>query len=470
MTARAWDRVLVGLLLVSAVLCFLHLSAPDMQVWDEGDNALVILESIDAGHPFQLQRHGEPYFDKPPLWYWLTSVMVMLLGPTEMAFRIVSAVAGFLLMMAVMLLARRLYSSVAAAAAGCFILAVRQLYISRPAEIFSTHNLRSADSDALMLLLAFASFAALAARVRGRSWGLPVAALFSGLALMTKGPPGLLPVVAFAAWQVISPRRLRLQIREVLLALAVFLAVTVPWHAAMAWIWGDIFLDRYPRYVLFRVSSGLPGHVPEPTYYWRILSNHRVFFGLELLLVAVAAALWDRGRAAFRRAGPLLVLLITLILLHLSQTKIAWYTLPLYPYGALLVAALVDRLTTWRQRRGEGGRSGRALPFAALMAGVLMALFALHNVYTVVRLEDGSTRVFFSRVAAVCGTDTIYADERETLHLRFLLRRYEMRRGTPESAECWVERTDTPGMPGRTDAVVVTEGGGFRAWQWAPPA
>jgi 4-amino-4-deoxy-L-arabinose transferase-like glycosyltransferase len=432
-----------------------------MEVWDEADNALVILESADAGHPFQLQRGGEPYFDKPPLWYWLTSLLVMALGPVETAFRLVSALSGLLLVGAVMVTAGRLYSLPAAAASGLFLLAVRQLFIPRPSELFSTHHLRSADSDALMMLLAFGAFAALAARVRGRSWGLPVAAALTGLGLMAKGPPALMPLVAFLAWQLVSRRRVRLHARESLWSVGILLLVTVPWHAAMAWTWGDAFLDRYPRYVLFRVSEGLSGHSPEPGYYLRVLSNHRVFFGLELTLLAAAAALADRRRAEFRRSGPLLTLAVTLAGLQLSRTKIAWYVLPLYPYGALLVAALADRLReAWAAP--AAGRRGRAAALAGGLAlAVWMGPFAARNLYTVVRMQTGSVQRFFTRVVETCGRDTAWADSRDSLHVRFLLRRYGIDRGGVGEAACAVLRIDAPGAD--EAAPVVAEGAGFLA-------
>ena len=85
--------LLVGLVLACALFCFYKLTYPDVQMWDEADNLGVLMESADAGHPFQLQRQGIPYFDKPHLWYALTQGAILLGGRNELAFRIVTACA-----------------------------------------------------------------------------------------------------------------------------------------------------------------------------------------------------------------------------------------------------------------------------------------------------------------------------------------------------------------------------------------
>ena len=458
----------VGFVVVALVFCFLHLSRPDAQMWDESDNAIVIFDTLESENRWVLVRDGEPYFDKPPLWYYLTEVAVDLLGANELALRVVSAVAGFALLLLVFTTAARLFSPIAGLAAGLFMLAVSQLYEVRPGGVFATHHVRSADSDVLMIALAFAAFACFARASTGSRRGLLAGAAFTSLAVLAKGPLGLIPAIAFVAYVALTPARGRVRLRDAALAAGVFGVIFIPWHLGMYLAYGETFLDLYPRYVLYRATDGLAGHTPEPWYYLRVLTNRRIFFGIELVLVALVAVATDRARLArYSHAATLLAFGLTLGILMGVKTKIAWYVLPLYPYAALLVAGLVDRL----QRVGAGSsrqvvaKAGRG---AVVAIFAVMALAASYNFYRIVRLERGPVQVFFERASRICDDGMIYADEREDPVIRYRLRRYGIERGDPTEAPCFVVRADTPPNAEMATSRVMLDEGGFVLWRRSP--
>lgn len=457
------DRWLTGALLLAALfLCFFKLTYLDLQEWDEADNIGVLLESADAGHPFELQRMGEPYFDKPHLWYALTQGLILILGRTELAFRLVTASAGFALIVLVILAARRFFSPLAGLAAGSFMLAITQHFVFRPGNMFATHHLRSADSDALMILFLFAAFYALARRFHGWRPGLAVAGLCTGLGLLAKGPLALMPLVAFALYQLVSPARIRLSGREIALAFGTFALVAVPWHLAMLWISGADFFDKYIAYIAQRVTSGLPGHKPDDFYYLRLLGFKRVFFGGEISLAAIVTILLRRSRLwRFERAGALLTFACIALVLQLSRTKLAWYVLPLYPFLAIAVAALVADLEELLPRRAA------AAALAAIAA--LTAPFAAYDAYAIARLRRGKAQIFFSGVKERCGDDVVYADARDSVHIHYFLLRHRLREGLLGEGTCKVTRTDTVLPAGFTATNrEVTRGGGFVLWTSRP--
>jgi len=462
---RSFRAVAAAYIVLALVACFAHLSYPDVQMWDESDNAVVILDTLESGNPWVLVRDGEPYFDKPALWYYLTEAVVTAIGFGELSLRLVSAVAGFTLLMLVFATAVRMFGPVPGLAAGLFMLAVSQLYEARPGGVFSTHHIRSADSDVLMIALAFAAFAAFARATIGSRSALVLGAAFTALAVLAKGPLGLVPAIAFVIFQTISPERGRIRPRDAALAAGAFGILFIPWHLGMYLAFGEVFLDLYPRYVLFRATDGLAGHTPEPFYYFGVLLNRRVFFGFELVVIAIVAVITDRARLArYSHAATLLVFGITLGILMVVKTKIAWYLLPLYPYAALLVAGLVDRL----QRLGSA--SSRRLVARACRAGIviafaMMTVAASYNLYKVVRLERGRVQLFFERAAEVCDEETVYADERRDPVIRFRLRRYGIASGDPKDAPCFVVRADTPPVPEMATSRIVLDEGGFVLWR-----
>ena len=52
--------------------------------------------------------NGKPRFEKPPLLYWLQAPAVAILGPTETAFRLPSAIAGLVTLLLVYRIGSRL--------------------------------------------------------------------------------------------------------------------------------------------------------------------------------------------------------------------------------------------------------------------------------------------------------------------------------------------------------------------------
>jgi 4-amino-4-deoxy-L-arabinose transferase-like glycosyltransferase len=452
----------VGLVLACAFFCFYKLTYPDVQMWDEADNLGVLMESASAGHPFQLQREGIPYFDKPHLWYALTQGAILVGGRNELAFRFVTACAALALLLLVIFTARRAFGPWPALAAGTFLLAVRQNFFFRPGHRFSTHHYRSADADTLMILFLFAAFACLAARVRGWRPGLWLAAVATGLGLLAKGPWALMPLAAFGLFELVSRERIRISWKELSVAALAFGLVAVPWHLAMMWIWEEAFFQQYIAYVYQRVTTGLSGHSPGPGYYLTVLGDRAVFFGLELSCVAVVAVLLRRDKLErFERAGTLLTLACLGAALQLSKTKIAWYVLPLYPFLAVLVAALVADLLEMAPRRPRLAAALLALVFTA------MAPFAAFNAYALLRLPRGPAQRFYAGVQERCrGEGIVYADTRDSAPIHYLTLRYGMRRGAPGSATCTVARVDTE-LPAGFFAThrEVLRGAGYVLWR-----
>src|SRR4051812_39793088 len=68
-------------------------SAPLFDV-DEGAFSQATLEMFQRGDFLSTYLNGEPRYDKPILVYWLQAAGVALLGPTEWAFRLPSALCA----------------------------------------------------------------------------------------------------------------------------------------------------------------------------------------------------------------------------------------------------------------------------------------------------------------------------------------------------------------------------------------
>ena len=99
--------ILVG---ASLLLFLLDLGGRDIWDIDEGMHAAIAQTMINSGDWITPVFNAEPFFDKPPLFNWLTALSFLIFGMTEFAARLPAALAGFGSVMLTYSLAKKIYS------------------------------------------------------------------------------------------------------------------------------------------------------------------------------------------------------------------------------------------------------------------------------------------------------------------------------------------------------------------------
>src|SRR3954447_10359888 len=82
--------------LAVALSFFLALGRAPLFDVDEGAFSQATMEMFQRGDFLSTYLNGIPRYDKPILVYWLQAACVLVLGPTEWAFRLPSAICGAL--------------------------------------------------------------------------------------------------------------------------------------------------------------------------------------------------------------------------------------------------------------------------------------------------------------------------------------------------------------------------------------
>src|SRR5215217_1595177 len=94
-TRSAFPSAFALVTLFAVVLSlFLWLGHAPLFDVDEGAFSEATLEMFQRGDFLSTYLNGEPRYDKPILVYWLQALGVALLGPTEWAFRLPSAICA----------------------------------------------------------------------------------------------------------------------------------------------------------------------------------------------------------------------------------------------------------------------------------------------------------------------------------------------------------------------------------------
>ncbi len=215
------------LLLALALSLFgARLSCPLLEP-EETRYAEIPRQMLAQGRFIEPVWHGEAYYHKPPLVYWLVMASYRVLGVSDAAARLVPALAAVLLVLLTYAWGRSVADAwTALVAALVLCLSGRFVYLGRMLVL----------DGVLALWVTAALAAAQQALVRWRwRWWL-LAAVCVGLGLLTKGPVALalvLPPVAFFCRLRQNDGIGRLVLR-LLVFVAVAVAVAAPWYAAVA--------------------------------------------------------------------------------------------------------------------------------------------------------------------------------------------------------------------------------------------
>jgi 4-amino-4-deoxy-L-arabinose transferase-like glycosyltransferase len=309
-------------------------------------------------------RHGQAYYEKPPLLYWLIMTGYAVFGVHEWVARLVPCVAALGTVLLVFWWGRRMFGF-RAGLAGALVLSLSPRYL---------HQARMITMDGLLCFwvvsaLALGQQAMQASRLRWRGWLLSAAAC--GLGILTKGPVALiLAVPPLFAYQVLDRRSARPGIRDWLAYLGTAAGLAMPWFVAV--IWQDPgFLREFfwTHHVVMRFVQPLHD---EPAWFYIPVLVLGMLPWTFLLPGLIRLGCRKCEAASFEVRFLLVTCLWCLVFFSAADCKRIGYILPAMPTLALALGYALDR-------RLEGGTM---LPFWATQSvfavGIAGALVAVH--------------------------------------------------------------------------------------------
>ncbi len=354
------------LALALLAVCLYLPSVWNRDVWspDEPRYAEVAREMVARGDYILPHLNGEVYGEKPPLFFWLGILAGELPGvPPDAGTRVVSALAA----LGTLILTFRLGRHLDDARTGW----LAALVLATSA-MFAAH----ATSGVIDGTLAFLVVACISAGLKARESGSPVMWCFfyviAGLAILTKGPIGLLipaGVLFLNGLLEDGPRR------------------SVGWHAA----WGSLVAagvvslwlvpaiarggTDYAGVILFKQNLGRAyesWHHREPVYYFLSVFPASFLPWIVLLPTALYGAAREAKRNRLSRLA-LVWFVFTFVFFSLMSGKKTRYLLPLFPAAGMLVALELRRL--FDETRAGAGRLRSVLPLGA--ASLLLAVIGV---------------------------------------------------------------------------------------------
>lgn len=313
------------LLLIGAALLtfFLGLGRQAITDSDEGFYAEASREMVESGDWLTPRFNYEDRWQKPVLYYWVTSATYLVIGPGEFAARFASALSGLGLVVLTWVMSRRRWLA-GAIVATCF-------------GYFAMARLALPDLP-LAFFITLGIWAALEQR-----WALAGAA--AGLGFLTKGPVALVVpgIVLLPIWWREGTLK-TLRIRDLAVAALVFAVIGLPWYAAMWAHHGNAYLESF--FIGDNLERFATDRFNEPRAIWFYLPI--VVGGLMPWAAYLLTLRLRRPTAAQWRL--LLWALMPLLFYTVAIGKQPRYILPVLPPLAVLLAEAIDAAVEERRR------------------------------------------------------------------------------------------------------------------------
>jgi 4-amino-4-deoxy-L-arabinose transferase-like glycosyltransferase len=377
-----------------------------------------------------LQRHewitpvlgGQPWLEKPPLYYWQAMLVYKIFGVSDWAARLPSALDATFLVLAIYFFLRRFRPGVELDGA---------LIAASSSGIVGYGRAASMDM-ALTAAFTIAMLGWWAWRESGKRAYLATFYGFVAIGMLAKGPISPFLAAGIIVLYSVAVRESRLVLRTLWLpGILLFCAVALPWYFAVQMRNPIFFREFILEHNLGRFSQNLYHHT-EPFWYYLPVAA----LALAPWTIFVVAALvhplrvWRDERkqpqannADLKKQFDIFAgswLIVPVLFFSLSQSKLPGYILPAVPAGSLLLASYLRR----RLNETESASPRKALIVAHSLLAAAPIVPALLIAYLVTqhRLPGGQPMLGSLAIAFIlcAGIALTLARENSLCMLRFV--------------------------------------------------
>jgi len=329
--------VLLVFSLVLAVLAiyilFYNLGHFPLENWDEAFYGQVTKEMLQTKNFITPHWDYQIWLDKPPMYMWVVSLVSILIGLSELAIRLPSAVSAFVIIGIATVYVYKKYS-ILASVFTFFTLLLNNVF---------TWRARSGNLDLLASLFIFISYLLLISK---NKYKYPLLGLIFAFIYLTKASLVVLPFSIFVVSEIFYEyKNFRKNIKEYLKLLVIFLGISGLWLLLAYFQAGGKFVSYY----LFQSDQGvaaLSKFNPNYLLYVYYALQRRFFW---LFLIGLFFALLKIKQKQYF----LLIAYSCLLILQLSFTSRDnnWYLIPAMPFWSITIGLAAYSILKIFQRK-----------------------------------------------------------------------------------------------------------------------
>jgi 4-amino-4-deoxy-L-arabinose transferase-like glycosyltransferase len=332
-------RDILFLLVLFGVLFFLFLGRFPLIEPDEGRYAEIPREMIELGDFITPHLNYVKYFEKPPLYYWMTAFSFVVFGQNEFGARFPAALCGLLGVLLTYFIGRNLFDRRTAL--------LSALVLGSSVGYLAQGRITLIDMALTFCLTASLGFFLLASREGEKKKGLyyHLFYLFAALTVLAKGLIGIvLPGAVIFSYLLFSRRWKILREMRLLTGIPLFVLIAAPWFVLVS-----IKNPEFARFFFIhehfeRYLTKVHGRYKPPWFFIPVLIG--VMIPWSFFIPTAARTLWRerKGREGDTVLYLFLWATVIFVFFSLSDSKLVPYILPVLPAAALLIGKTFSRV------------------------------------------------------------------------------------------------------------------------------
>lgn len=305
--------------------------------WDEINFAESAREMIVTGNYHRVQINFQPFWEKPPLFFWLQAGCMKLFGINEFAARLPNAIFGIITLVTFFLIGKK-YKNPRFG----FIWAISYLGTFLPHLYFKSAIIDPVFNYFIFLGICFMFLSVSQSSSKKNLLYPALSGLFIGLSTLTKGPVGLLVfLITFFVYFIFKRFKNFPNFRKILAFIFLFIIICFFWFGFEVINNGFWFLKEFLSYQADLFLHPVASH-GEPFYYHFVV----VFIGcfpISILALPVLFSNKGVGKNDFKLLMKILFWTV-MILFSITTTKIVHYSSLTYIPLAFLATVYLDNV------------------------------------------------------------------------------------------------------------------------------
>ncbi|MBI2414991.1 glycosyltransferase family 39 protein [candidate division WWE3 bacterium] len=353
-------------LMLGLVLIFWGLGDHRLIPWDEAIYAKIAKNMTLSGDYINLHWNlTKIWYEKPPLAFWMMSLMMNIFGVTEFAARFPTALLGFLTVLVVYVFGKRLFSKSAGFLAGIALITTTQfLYYTRTSMLdvsvtffitvalyyyWKTVESRETGNDVVSgisnpQMFSDPQVSSGTKVIYNKYINWILTGMFIGLGAMIKSVIGFLPFVIIFLNEIylLITKKTKFEGLKYLTLFASTMVVFLPWHIVMYTMYGQSFIDNYFFYHILERGTSAIEDKGEPFFWYITVMKVSMRIWFIALLAALPVSIFYVFKKNLKHVLLVIAFFTILIFFSAAPTKLVWYITPIYPIAVLMIGFFGD--------------------------------------------------------------------------------------------------------------------------------
>jgi 4-amino-4-deoxy-L-arabinose transferase-like glycosyltransferase len=341
---RKQSNLYLGIIILSGILFFIpFLGRVHLFDWDEINFAESAREMIVTGNYHRVQINFQPFWEKPPFFFWLQAGAMKVFGVNEFAARFPNAIFGIITLVTFFLIGKK-YKSPRFG----FIWAISYLGTFLPHLYFKSGIIDPVFNYFIFLGVYFMYLDLSGKYYVNKYLYVALAGLFIGLATLTKGPVGLLVfLISFFIYFLFTRFKNFPNIKKIIVFIFFFTLICLLWFGEEIMEHGFWFLKEFLAYQVDLFLHPVASH-GEPFYYHFVV----VFIGCFPISIIALPVMFGKKVDVTKEFSRLMKILFwtVMILFSITTTKIVHYSSLTYMPLSFMATCYLDWLIVNRQK------------------------------------------------------------------------------------------------------------------------